>query len=314
MDNQLEILFEERTYLSADGRTRVHAYIWRPDGPCKAIVQLSHGMCEYVQRYDAWARRFCAAGYIFCGNDHLGHGATAPDEDELGYTHPQNGAEYLVEDLHTLTALMRSEYPDLPVILYGHSMGSFAARIYLTRYGSELAAALISGTAGPDLPTGLGLAVTRAVQKMKGDHHRSKMITAIAFGSYNLRFREEKDHFSWLSKDAAVRDGYRADRFCSYIFTTAAYHTMFTLLHTVSDKKWADGVPKSLPILLFAGDMDPVGSYGKGVTKIYDRLVAAGCSRAKLKLYPGGRHEMHREPEQDAVFADLISFLEEALQ
>ncbi|MBE6702209.1 MAG: alpha/beta hydrolase [Ruminococcaceae bacterium] len=314
MDKKIEILFEERTFLSADGQSKVHAYIWRPEGVAyQGIIQLSHGMCEYVQRYDAWARRFCAHGYIFCGNDHLGHGHTAPDEDELGYTHPKNGAEYLIEDLHTMTAIMRADYPDLPLVLYGHSMGSFAARAYLTRYGDALSAALISGTAGPDLPTGLGLTVTKMIQKMKGDHHRSKMLTAIAFGSYNNRFKEEQDSFSWLSKDQEVRDKYRADPFCRFVFTTAGYHTMFTLLHTVSDKKWANGVPKSLPLFLFAGDQDPVGGYGKGVRKIYDRLIAAGCEKAKLRLYTGGRHEMHWEPEQETVFEDIIAFLKETI-
>ena len=312
--DRLEIIFRERTFLSADGRTQVHAYIWYPEGiELKGIVQLSHGMCEYVQRYDAWARRFCAAGYIFCGNDHLGHGHTAPDEDELGYTDPHNGAEYLVEDLHTLSAIMRTEYPGLPLILYGHSMGSFAARIYMTRYGEELSAALISGTAGADLPTGLGIVLTNAVRRMKGAHHRSKTITSIAFGGYNSRFEEENDPFSWLSKDPAVRDAYRADPFCTYVFTTTGYHTMFSLLRAVSDKKWADGVPKSLPVFIFAGDMDPVGGYGKGVRQIYDRMIAAGCTRTALKLYPNGRHEMHNEPERDTVFADIMSFLEDAL-
>lgn len=312
--NEIEIVFRERTFLSADGRTQVHAYIWRPEGVAlKGIVQLAHGMCEYVQRYDAWARRFCAQGYIFCGNDHLGHGNTAPDEEELGYTDPHNGAEYLVEDLHTFSAIMRTEYPDLPLILYGHSMGSFAARIYLTRYGDELAAALISGTAGANMPTAMGIGVANAVRRLRGAHHRSKTITSIAFGGYNARFKEENDPLSWLTADPAVRDLYRTDPFCAYIFTTTGYHTMFTLLHTVSDKKWADGVPKSLPVLFFAGDMDPVGSYGKGVRQIYDRMIAAGCKRAQLKLYPGGRHEMHQELNRDEVFADIMTFLEDAL-
>ena len=311
--DKIEIVFEERSFLSADGKTRVHACLWRPEGvACKAIVQISHGMCEYVQRYDHWARRFCEQGYIVCGNDHLGHGLTAPDEDELGYTHPTSGAEYIVEDLHTFSSIMRAEFPGLPLILYGHSMGSFAARAYLTRYGDELAAALISGTAGPDLPAGLGIRVANAVGRMKGDHHRSKLITGIAFGSYNARFREEDDVLSWLCKDREVRDNYRKDCYTAFIFTVTGYHTMFSLLREVSHKKWADAVPKTLPILLFAGDQDPVGGYGKGVKKVYERMLDAGCN-VRLRLYEGGRHEMHWEPEQDGVFADLIAFLEEVL-
>lgn len=308
-----EVLFRELTYPSADGKTRVRAYVWAPEkGTPKAIIQLSHGMCEYVQRYDAWARRFVSEGYVFCGNDHLGHGHTAPDEDELGYTAPRGGADFLVEDTHTLTCLMRAEYPNVPVVLYGHSMGSFVARMYLTRYGEELVGALISGTAGPGQPTGVALRLARMIGRTKGLHHRSRLLTGLAFGAYNKKFEGENDVLSWLTSERDVRERYRHDPFCRFLFTAAGYDTLFTLLGTVSDKKWANGVPKTLPVLLFAGDMDPVGNYGKGVRAVHGRLVEAGCN-ARLLLYPGGRHEMHNESNRDQVFADLIAYLEEIL-
>ncbi|MBQ8356509.1 MAG: lysophospholipase [Clostridia bacterium] len=313
--NESQVIFEELTYPSADGKTRVHGYIWRPDGvEPRAMIQLSHGMCEYVQRYDGWARRFCALGFVFCGNDHLGHGHTAPDEAHLGFTAPREGAFYLVEDLHTMSVLMRQRFPELPLILYGHSMGSFAARAYLTRYGELLTGALISGTAGAGQPTGVAKRLAHAIAAAKGDLHRSKFLTSLAFGAYNKRFREEKDEFSWLTRDKAVRDAYRDDRFCTFVFTAAGYDTLFTLLNTVSKKNWAADVPKKLPILLFAGEEDPVGDYGKGVRQVYDRLVAAGCEQVSLKLYPEGRHEMHNECNRDKVFADLTAFLEDVLK
>lgn len=308
------VIFEERSYPSADGKSCVHAYIWRPDTEnLRGIVQLSHGMCEYVRRYDAWARRFCAAGYIFCGNDHLGHGNTAFGSEELGFTATRGGAEYLVEDLHTMTVLMRTEYPDLPIVLYGHSMGSFAARAYLARYGSDLSAALVSGTAGVKQPTWLARKLTHAIAAVKGDHYRSRFLTALAFGSYNKRFKEENSAQSWLTRDESVRVAYRNDDFSKFTFTTGGYDTLFTLLSEVSKKDWAQKVPKTLPVLLFSGDMDPVGSYGKGVRQVYDRLSRAGCERVALKLYEGGRHEMHNEINRDEVFGDIIRFLEEAL-
>ncbi|MBQ9802578.1 MAG: lysophospholipase [Clostridia bacterium] len=303
------VSFEELTYLSADGKTTVHAYIWAPQSiPPRAVVQLSHGMCEYVERYDEWARRFAAEGIVFCGNDHLGHGRTAAVPQDLGYTAPRGGADYLVEDLHRMTELMRQRYPDLPLFLYGHSMGSFAARLYLTRYGEELAGALISGTAGTEQPTGLALKLTHAIAAAKGNRHRSKLITSLAFGAYNKRFSEENDPNAWLTRDKEVRQRYQNDPFCCYVFTTAGYDTLFTLLSTVSRRAWFAGVPKQLPILLFAGDNDPVGNYGKGVTKVYEQLKAAGCN-VTLKLFEGGRHEMHHEEEKDKVFAELIGFL-----
>ena len=308
-----EILFERTSFLSADGKTSVAAYFWyAPDVAPRAILQLSHGMCEYIERYDAWARRFAEAGYVFCGNDHLGHGNTARGAKDLGYMAKRGGADLLVEDVHQMTLLAKEKFPDLPVVLYGHSMGSFVARRYLTRYGEELAAALVSGTAGPGQPTGLGKKMAHAVGAVRGDHYRSRFLTAMAFGSYNKKFGKEKSLFSWLTRDEAVRGKYGEDPFCTFVFTTAGYDTLFSLLGTVSDKKWAQSVPKELPVLLFSGDMDPVGNYGKGVKKVYERLIAAGCN-ARLKLYEGGRHEMHNEINRDEVFADLIAYLEEIL-
>ncbi|MBR6727076.1 MAG: lysophospholipase [Clostridia bacterium] len=305
------VKYEELTYRSADGESLIHAYIWAPAaGAPRGIVQLSHGMCEYVQRYDAWARRFAAAGYVFCGNDHLGHGNTAPDAAALGHIAPRNGHELLVEDVHALSVQMRERYPDLPLVLYGHSMGSFVARCYLTKYGSELAAALISGTAGPGLPTGLGRRVAHMFSRMKGKTYRSKLLTAMGFGSYNKRFEKEKDVFSWLTRDKAVRDRYRQDKFCTFVFTAEGYDTLFALISEISKKQWAQEVPKELPILLFAGDQDPVGNYGKGVRQVYDRLQKAGCN-VTLRLYEGGRHEMHNELNADEVFADLVAYLKE---
>lgn len=308
-----DVVFEQAGFLSADGKTRVAAYFWTPaEGKPLAVLQLSHGMCEYIQRYDAWARRFVEAGFAVCGNDHLGHGSTAPDLNGLGYTAKRGGADLLVEDLHQMTQLAKKKYPDVPVVLYGHSMGSFAARLYLARYGEELSGALISGTAGPEAPTGIALRLAHAIAAAKGAHHRSRLLTSLAFGSYNKRFGEEKDAQSWLTRDAEVRRRYAADPFCTFTFTAAGYDTLFSLLSAVSDKKWASCVPKSLPVLLFSGDMDPVGNYGKGVQRIYERLQAAGC-RVRLRLYQNGRHEMHNELNRDEVFADLVAYLKEIL-
>ena len=309
-----EILFEQTSFPSADGKTPVAAYFWySPDVAPRAIIQLSHGMCEYITRYDAWARRFVERGFVFCGNDHLGHGNTAQKKSDLGYMAKRGGADLLVEDVHRMTLLAKEKFPDLPLVLYGHSMGSFVARVYLARYGEELAGALVSGTAGPGQPTGLGKKMAHATGAVRGVMHRSRFLTAMAFGSYNKRFREEKSLFSWLTRDEAVRAAYAEDPFCTFVFTTAGYDTLFSLLGEVSDKKWAYKVSKELPILLFAGDMDPVGNYGKGVKKVYERLVAAGCN-VRLKLYEGGRHEMHNEINKDEVFADLIAYLEEILK
>ena len=304
-----DISFEELTYLSSDGVTTVHAYLWIPHH-CEptAIVQLSHGMCEYISRYDEWARRFAEKGIIFCGNDHLGHGNTAASPDDLGYTARRGGADFIVEDLYTFSKTIKMRFPGLPLFLYGHSMGSFAARLYLTRYGEALSGALISGTAGPEAPTGIALKLVRMIARTKGARHRSKFITSLAFGAYNKRFGEENDPNAWLTRQKSVRERYAKDPFCHYVFTLAGYDTLFSLLGAVSSKHWAENVPKNLPILLFSGDADPVGNYGKGTREIYRRLKTAGCN-VTLKLYENGRHEMHNEENAQEVFDDLLDFL-----
>ena len=308
-----EILFEQFRFLSADQRTEIAAYIWREDTATpRGILQLVHGMCEYSMRYDALARHFARQGYIVCGHDHLGHGQTAPDASALGYTAKRGGADLLVEDAHTMTVQMRERYPELPIFLYGHSMGSFVARLYLSRYGEELAGALISGTAGPGQPTGLGLKLTHAIAAAKGAHHRSRLLTSIAFGSYNKKFKGEQDPHSWLTRDARVREAYKKDPLCCFVFTTAGYDTLFSLLSAVSDKKWAYTVPRELPLFLFAGEMDPVGNYGKGVKAVHQRLLDAGCN-TRLKLYPEARHEPHNDVCAEELFADIAKFLEESL-
>lgn len=309
-----KILFEKTSFLSADGKTPVAAYFWWSEEVApRAIIQLSHGMCEYVCRYEEWAHRFVEAGYVFCGNDHLGHGHTAQKKSDLGYMAKRGGAELLIEDVHKMTLLAKKKFPTLPVVLYGHSMGSFVARAYLTRYGEELRGALISGTAGPSQPTGLGKMLARTLGALRGERHRSRLLTSIAFSNYNKKFKEEDSLFSWLTRDEKVRKRYGEDPFCTFVFTTSGYHTLFSLLGEVSDKKWARAVPKTLPVLLFAGDMDPVGSYGKGVKKVYERMLQAGCN-VRLKLYEGGRHEMHNETNKEEVFADLALYLEEILK
>ncbi|MBE6555056.1 MAG: alpha/beta hydrolase [Ruminococcaceae bacterium] len=309
------VRFEEFTFPSSNKRDTVHAYLFAPiDTPPRAVIQLSHGMCEYVLRYDLWARRFAAEGFVFCGNDHIGHGNTAPREEELGFMGGEADADHLVEDLHTMSSLMRERFKGLPLVLYGHSMGSFVARLYLSRYGKELAAALISGTAGPGQPTGLGKGLAAAIEKVKGDHHRSKLLTSVAFGSYNKRFAREKDEFSWLTRDESVRRAYAADPFCRFVFTTAAYQTLFSLLGRASSKKWAQTVPKSLPILIFSGSEDPVGGNGKGVRSVTERLRRAGHTAVTERIYEGGRHEMHNELCRDEVFADLMNYLNDVLK
>ena len=311
MENTVTYKLIRTRFTSTDGKTRVAGYIFEPLCAPKAILQLSHGMCEYIMRYEPLARELCAHGILVCGNDHLGHGNTAPDDESLGFTAFGGGADCFVRDLYRMTKLTKKRYGDLPVILLGHSMGSFIARRYISKYGHKLSAAIIVGTAGPGSPTGLGKMLARLIMLRHGEHYRSKLLAKLSMGSYNKKFKKEKSDHSWLTRDIELRDKYADDKYCTFLFTVRAHHDLFDLLGSVSEKDWADSVPKKLPILIISGDMDPVGNYGKGVRKVYDSLAEAKVEDVTLRLYNGARHELFNEINRSDIINDTLEWLGE---
>lgn len=300
---------QKGTFPSADGCSSVAYYCFVPsETPPRAVVQISHGMCEYFMRYRPLAEYLTALGYAVCGNDHTGHGESAPDSAALGLT---GGVDAMVGDLHTLTGLLREKFPGVPLVLLGHSMGSFLARLYGEIYPDAVDGLVIVGTGGPDNPTGLGKTLAKLTAGLRGKAHRSALITEIAFGSYNKGLAAEKGKKAWLSRDTAVVDAYAEDKFCNYTFTAKGYYDLFDMIGRVSRKEWAQKLPSTLPVLMLSGEKDPVGSYGKGVKKIYERLLAAGLCDVTLRLYPEMRHEVFNELEKETVFADLAAWLSE---
>lgn len=299
---------EQGKFASADGRTEAAYYVFMPKGQPRAIIQISHGMSEYAMRYEPLADYLTGLGYLVCAHDHVGHGASVLGDDELGYT---CGAENMAADIHLLSVRMRERYPDTPWILLGHSMGSFVARLYAALYPSDASALVIVGTAGPGNPTALGKGVAKVVSALRGDKYRSKLITKMAFGGYNKRFPREGSENSWLSRDRAVVEAYDGDPLCGFTFTAKGYYDLFDLIGRVSKPSWATQIPRSLPVFMISGEQDPVGSYGRGVEKVYERLQRAGVEDVTLKLYPDMRHEIFNEIGRETVYADLAAWLSE---
>lgn len=302
--------FLEGHFPSSDKRSRVAYSVWSPEGEVRAILQISHGMCEYVGRYAEFAAFLTAHGIAVCGNDHLGHGRTAASDDELGYI-PRGGADMLVEDLHTMSGIARERFPGVPLFLLGHSMGSFIMRLYLTKYGSELDGGIIMGTGGPGNPTALGKLLATLCSIGNGGHSRPKLIQSIAFGSYDKHFGGETVPNAWLSRNTENREKYAKDKYCSsFIFTAAGFHTLFDMIGRVSAKSWAAGLVKDTPLLVTSGEDDPVGGYGEGVREVYRRIVDAGVRDVTLTLYPDDRHEILNELDREQVYLDILSWLE----
>lgn len=297
------------TYASKDGKNTIVYTKWADDAAApKAVLQLVHGMAEYIDRYDAFARYMVSCGYAVYGNDHLGHGRTAASAEDLGYFAKKDGWKLLVEDVHTLTGIAKSENPGCKLVLLGHSMGSMVVRSYAQSYSADIDALIVMGTSGKNPASGAGRALVNIISLFKGERFRSNFMNNLGFGAYCKAIENPRTPFDWLSVNEANVDKYIKDDKCGFVFTLSGFRDLFGLLDSISSKSWGDGIRKELPILLVSGEQDPVGSYGKGVREVYDHLRAQGLADVTLKLYPGLRHEILNEDSRQEVYKDLADW------
>ncbi len=295
-------------YLSVDGVHNIAYYVRFPIGTVRGVVQIAHGMCEYFERYDDLAEYLTELGFAVCGNDHLGHGDSVNDDSELGYFSAEHGWENCVEDMYSLTKMMKKNYPDKPYFLLGHSMGSFLSRAFVTRHGKSLSGAVFCGTSGGMEGIPALLTVIDGMKAVHGDKYRSKAVNKLAFGAYTRKIPDKVCEYDWISRDADIVSKYSRDPKCNFIFTLNGFENLIKLLWYVSNEKWFDAYPADLPTYLIAGSADPVGNYGKGVLKVFNRLSAKGCD-VEMKIYEGARHELVNETNKKEVYSDIADFL-----
>ena len=294
------------------GRT-LHAFRCIPEGEVRAIVQLSHGMVEFIDRYKPLAEELAGRGILVTGHDHLGHGGSIRTKDDYGYFAEPDGNRAVLDDLHAMTTLTKQLYPGVPYFLLGHSMGSFYARQYLCEYGAELDGAILMGTGyQPKALVTLARTVCRMLAVFFGWQHRSKLVRDLSFLGYNKGLEGRTPH-DWLNRDQAEVDKYRADERCMFTFTLNAYYSMFTGILRLYDSDFLNRMPKDLPLLFLAGDADPVGEQSKGVQRAIDSLKAVGVQNITQKFYPGARHELLVELNRQEVFADIGNWLDQQL-
>ncbi len=302
-------------YPSQDGTTKIHAIEWVPEGDVKSVLQISHGMVEYIERYDEFSTFLSQRGFYVVGQDHLGHGESVTSEEQHGYFHATRGNEYVIGDIHELRRITAEKYPDVPYFMLGHSMGSFLTRQYITMYGKGLAGTIIMGTGNQPLAlVRLGKLLCRIVASIKGWTYRSKFVNNMAFGGYNRTFKPARTNMDWISRSTENVDQYIKDPWCTFTFTVNAYYHMFRGMEQLLNPKNFAKIPRELPIFFIAGKEDPVGDFGKGVAAVYKKYKNSGFEDVKLKLYENDRHEILNEPDRKHIYQDIYKWLEKHLE
>lgn len=299
-------------FQSNNGIDKIHSICWESSKiEVKAVVQIAHGMVEHIERYDEFANFLNNEGIVVVGNDHLGHGNSVRDNNKYGFFSNENGDEYLIEDMRSLFIRTKEKYSNVPYILFGHSMGSFLTRKYISKYSDDLDGVIICGTGNQSRATiNIGQKVVRFLIKLKGEEYRSKLVDNLAFGGYNKKFQPARTSKDWLSSDSKMVDEYLQDKKCDFIFTLSAYRDLFSVIDFVSKVHNIESIRKSIPVLFIAGNMDPVGNFGKGVEEVYNKFKSAGIRDVSLKLYDGKRHEILNEVDKEEVYKDVVLWVE----
>lgn len=302
----------EFTFLSTDGKTQLHGMRWEPDGgSVRAVLQICHGVAEHIARYDAFARYLNGLGIAVVGHDHLGHGLSLPEGGTPVYFGESNTWNTVVDDIYVLHQRIRLWYPDVPLCIMGHSMGSFLTRTYLIRYPGTVKAAIIMGTGWqPKAVIAGGMAVAKAVGAVVGENGTSDLVTNLAFGAYNKLFAPNRTSCDWLSADEGNVDAYMADPLCGADATVGLFRQMLSGIRFNQKLSNLRQMDPRIPVLFVAGEKDPVGDCGNGVRRTYQEFRRAGLQDCTLKLYPGLRHEiLNEKAQQQQIFEDIGQWL-----
>ena len=300
----------EFTFLSADGKTPIHAVEWLPEGQARAVLQISHGVSEYILRYEPFAEYLTARGFAVAGHDHLGHGQSVAEGSARLYFGPRGSWNWVVDDIDQRRNLAKAKFPQVPYFLMGHSMGSFLARTYLIRYPGAVDAAVIMGTGqmSPAIIAG-GKAVAAEEAHRVGEDQTSSLVDKLAFGAYNKRFAPNRTGFDWLSLNQDNVDRYMADPLCGGNATIGLFREMLGGLSFIAKPENLKRMNLNIPVLFISGEMDPVGDCGKGVKRAFESFRKAGVRDVSLKLYPELRHEILNETCRETVYEDIYQWL-----
>ena len=296
--------------IPSNGIGQLHCCRWMPEGEPKAVLQIVHGIAEYIERYDDFAGFLNGLGYVVVAEDHMGHGQTVGAEGTQGYF--EGGWFTAVSDSYALLRKTKAEYPQIPYVLFGHSMGSFMARTILEVYpDSGIAAAVICGTGWQPraiLPGAIG--ICQLACKKVGEKNTSDTLQNMVFGGYNKRVEHPRTEFDWLTRDAKVVDAYIAHPSCGFTASSGLLRELLKGILYVEQPENLGRMKKDLPVLFVAGGEDPVGSYGKGVKKAAEEFKKAGMEDVRLRLFPLCRHEILNEINRQEIYEFISRWME----
>ena len=300
-------------WYDSHGAGKIHACRWTPVGEPRAILQIVHGIAEFVERYDDFANFLTDHGFLVVAEDHMGHGQSINGEGVQGYFH--GGWFTAIEDTMQLMKDTRESYPNLPYILFGHSMGSFMARTILCKYpDSGIHAAIICGTGWqPAFALPALIKVVEGICK-KGDETKpNEKLQGMVFGSYNAKVEHPRTSHDWLTRDAKIVDAYIAHPLCGFTASSGLLRDMMKGIYFIEQNVNLSAMRKDLPVFFIAGGDDPVGSYGKGIHQTAKAFKKAGMKDVSVHIYPLCRHEILNEINKEEVYEDVLHWIEEKL-
>lgn len=299
---------------STDSKNNLNVIIWETEKEPIGVLQIVHGMAEYIDRYDNFAKYMTEHGFNVIGHDHLGHGHSVSDERDYGFFAEENGDKIIIEDMHSVTQYAREKWEELPNFILGHSMGSFCLRQYLTKYSNDVFGAVIMGTGWiPSAAALLGKTIATNTCKSKGSHTVNPLLIKLTLEPYNKPFAPARTNCDWLSRDEKQVDLYVNDKLCGFDFTAGAYKDFFTILEKIAKNRQLIGMRKSLPILITSGSVDPVGGK-KACEKLNAQYKRCGIDDVTLKLWENDRHEILNELDKSDVYRYICNWLKSKIQ
>ena len=284
-------------------------YHWECENP-KAIVHIVHGMSEHAARYDHFASWLNENDITVVSSDLRGHGKTAGELKNVGHFATRNGWEKVCKDICLITEETIKKHPNLPIIFLGHSMGSFLIRKISYSFGNFGSGYIFSSTAGhPGLIGIAGVRIAKLNVKLMGRRNKSQLMTQLTFGDFNKKYKNKKTKKDWLTKDESIVNQYINDPYCMQTFSSQFYNDLVEGVLEINETSNINKMVKNLPVLLFAGDMDPVGNYGKGTKEVYEKMKECGVEDIELVLYEDGRHEMLNETNKMDVYQMILNWI-----